>query len=101
MNSLYQKEVSYDYTENDIGSSTRYVRLFNSWKDGSSNTKKTIRVFNKTAHVNREDIGDIDILDKFTFVDATENAAKSILKNCAGKKIGRRKVKVEVSNKKK
>lgn len=102
MNSLYQKEVSYDYTENDIGSSTRYVRLFLTvGRMDRLTPRKLLEFFNKTAHVNREDIGDIDILDKFTFVDATENAAKSILKNCAGEKIGRRKVKVEISNKKK
>ncbi|NLL69527.1 MAG: DEAD/DEAH box helicase [Epulopiscium sp.] len=101
MDILYRQNVSYDYTENDIGSSTNYVRLFLTvGRMDRLTAKQLLEFFNTTAHVNREDVGEIDILEKFTFVDVTENAAKAILKKCAGKKIGRRKVKIEVSNKK-
>jgi ATP-dependent RNA helicase DeaD len=49
------------------------------------------------AKVNREDVGDIDILEKFSFVNVTEAAAESIIKHCSGKKLTGRKVNIEIS----
>ncbi|NMA85332.1 MAG: DEAD/DEAH box helicase [Epulopiscium sp.] len=102
MEMLYRKDVSFEYTQNDIGSSSSYVRLFLTvGRMDRLTAKELLQFFNSTAKVNREDIGEIDILEKFTFVDATEPAAKSILKHCQGKKIGRRKVKIEISQNRK
>ncbi len=99
MNLVYEKEISYDYTKKEIGSKTKQVRLFLSvGRMDRLSEKVLIRFFHVNARVSKEQIGDVDIFDKFTFVDVTENAAKAILKHCAGKKFGGRKVRIEISN---
>jgi ATP-dependent RNA helicase DeaD len=65
------------------------------------NPKILLQFFNEKARVDREQVGDIDILEKFTFVDVTEAAADSIIKNCINKRLGARKVRIEVSKPKK
>ena len=50
--------------------------------------------------MNREDVGDIDILEKFTFVNVREDAANSIIENCSGKRFCGRRVKIEEAKKK-
>jgi ATP-dependent RNA helicase DeaD len=46
-------------------------------------------------------VGNIDMYDKFTFVDIDEEQAKKVEKKLNGKIIKDRKVKVEISKKKK
>jgi ATP-dependent RNA helicase DeaD len=102
MDMLYNKEVSYDYAENAIGSSSESKRLFLTvGRMDNVNPKKLLEFFNENAKVNREDVGDIDILEKFSFVNVTEAAAESIIKNCSGKKFAGRKLNIEVSTKSK
>jgi ATP-dependent RNA helicase DeaD len=97
---LYSKEVSYDYTENEIGSTSGYKRLFlNVGRLDRLNPKQLLEFLNETADVNKEDVGDIDILEKFSFVNVTEAAAESILKNCIGKKLAGRRLNAEISTK--
>lgn len=101
MHILYDKEVSYDYTENDISAKTSFVRLFLSIgrKDNIS-PKTLVTFFADTAKIDKSDVGDIDILEKFTFVDVNERAANAILKNCSGKKVFGRRVNIEVAKSK-
>lgn len=102
MDMLYSKEVSYDYTENEIGGTTNYKRLFLTvGRLDKVNPKQLLEFFNDTAKVNREDVGDIDILEKFSFVNVTEAAAESIIKYCTGKKFAGRRLNVELSTKSK
>lgn len=102
MNMVYSKEVSYDYTENSIAAGTSYIRLFFSvGRKDKINPKMFLQFLNETAKVNKEDIGDIDILEKFTFADVSERAVDSILKYSSGKKLAGRRVNVEVSKPKK
>ncbi|ERI91663.1 putative DEAD-box ATP-dependent RNA helicase CshA [Clostridiales bacterium oral taxon 876 str. F0540] len=102
MNILYNKEVSFDYTENDIGADAGFVRLFITvGRMDRLNPKLLLQFFNETARVNKEDVGDIDLLEKFSFVDVSERVVDSILKNCTGKKLLGRKVKIEVSKSRK
>ncbi|WP_096231291.1 DbpA RNA binding domain-containing protein [Thermoanaerobacterium sp. RBIITD] len=54
-------------------------------------------VYSETANVSKDDIGDIEIYDKFAFIDAKEKVSKSILKNSSGRSFGGRKIKIEVS----
>jgi ATP-dependent RNA helicase DeaD len=78
---LYSKELSYDYSENALGSSSEYKRLFlNAGRMDKLNPKMLLEFFNENAKVNREDVGDIDILEKFSFVNVTETAAESIMR---------------------
>ncbi|MCM8710217.1 DEAD/DEAH box helicase [Clostridium sp. SYSU_GA19001] len=98
MNILYNKEVSFDYTENDIAAESNFVRLFLTvGRMDRLNPKTLLQFFNEYARANREDIGDIDLLEKFTFVDVSERVVDSIIKNCSGRKLCGRKVKIEVS----
>lgn len=98
MNIVYNKEVSYDYTENSIGDKTDFVRLFLTvGRMDKLNPKVLLQFFSDNANTNKADIGDIDILDKFTFVDVRHDAAEKIIENCNGKRLSRRKVKIEIS----
>ncbi|MDP4088427.1 MAG: DEAD/DEAH box helicase [Bacillota bacterium] len=100
MNMVYSKEVSFDYTENALGGEGGYTRLFiNVGRMDRLNPKALLQFLNENAEVNREDVGDIDILEKFSFINVTERAAGAVLKYCKGKKIGGRKVNIEVSEK--
>lgn len=98
MDMLYNKEVSYDYTENAISSTSEFKRLFLTvGRMDDINPKKLLEFFNENARVNREDVGDIDILEKFSFVNVTEAAAEAIIKNCSGKRFAGRRLNVEIS----
>ena len=98
MNLVYDKEVNYDYKENNISVSSKYVRLFlTCGRIDKINPKSLLEFFTDNAGVHKESIGDIDILEKFAFVDAYEDAANSILRHCTGKKINGRKVNIEIS----
>ncbi len=102
MNIVYGKEISFDYTENSIGSTSEYVRLFLTvGRMDNINPKILLQFFNENADVYREDVGDIDILQKFTFVDVAEHAVNSIIKNCSGKRLCGRRLNVEISKGKK
>jgi len=100
MHMVYNSEVSYDYKEIDKTSSD-YVRLFmTAGRMDHLTPKQLLQFFNKKAHVDKESVGDIDIYNKFTFVDVHGGVSDSIIKNCTGKKICGRKVKIEISEKK-
>lgn len=102
MNILYNKEISFEYTENSIGAEASFVRLFFTvGRMDRLNPKMLLQFLNEYARTNREDIGDIDILEKFTFVDVSERVVDAIIKNCTGQKLCGRRLKVEVSNKRK
>ncbi|KNF07719.1 ATP-dependent RNA helicase RhlE [Gottschalkia purinilytica] len=98
---VYEKEISYDYTENNIGSSSSYVRIFLPFgRKDKLNPKSLVNFFISSANVSKEDIGDIDILDKFTFVDISDRVAESVMKKCSGKKLCGKKVRMEFANNK-
>ncbi len=98
MHMVYSKEISFDYTENVIGSENNFVRLFLTiGRMDKINPKLLLQFFNDTANVNKEDVGDIDIMEKFSFVDVSERVLEAILKKSNGKRLGNRKVKIEIS----
>lgn len=100
LNMIYSKEVSYEYTENHIGSSSDYTRLFLTvGRMDRLNPKQLISFFGDNAKVSKEDIGDIDILEKFSFVNVSENIVNDLIKQCSGKNLCGRRVKIEVSKK--
>ena len=119
MNIVYNKEVSFEYTENNIGQNTDFgrdrgtgfvrgnrgdsgdvVRLFLTvGRMDRVDPKQILQFFSDHANTNKADIGDIDILDKFTFVNTNEAAAERIIKACTGKRLANRRVKIEVSKK--
>jgi ATP-dependent RNA helicase DeaD len=116
MNIVYNKEVSFEYKENNIGQTTEFGRGHNTeFVRGNSgdfvrlfltvgrmdrvDPKQILQFFSDHANTNKTDIGDIDILDKFTFVNTNEAAAEKIIKACTGKRLANRRVKIEVSKK--
>lgn len=100
MNIVYNKEVSFEYTENNIGHNTDFVRLFLTvGRMDRVNPKSILQFFSDHANTNKTDIGDIDILDKFTFVNVNEAAAERIIRTCTGKRLANRRVKIEISKK--
>ncbi|MDV3428853.1 MAG: DEAD/DEAH box helicase [Bacillota bacterium] len=102
MKMLYDKEISYDYTENSISSESKQVRLFlTAGRMDKLNPKILLEFLVDTAGISKEEVGNIDILEKFTFIDVSESAAEAIINKSSGKKFGSRKLKVEMSNKRK
>ncbi|MNP16336.1 ATP-dependent RNA helicase DeaD [compost metagenome] len=65
------------------------------------NPKSFIAFLGEGLRLKKEDIGDIDIFDKYSFIDATEEVARDIMKNCIGKRVRGRKVNIEIANSKK
>ena len=102
MNIVYEKEVSFDYTENSIGAKSSHVRLFlNVGRKDNLNPKLLLQFFNYEANIYKESIGNIDLLDKFSFVDVVEDDVDTIIKKCTGKKLCGRRVNIEISNRSK
>jgi ATP-dependent RNA helicase DeaD len=102
MKIVYDKEVSYEYTDNHIGEASSYVRLFLTiGRMDNINPKLILQFFNTTADVYKESVGNIDILEKFSFVDVEKSAADIILNESNGKRLAGKRVKIEISNSRK
>lgn len=98
MDIIYSKEVSFEYTENNIEATPSHIRLFFSvGRMDRVEPKMLLRFLNDNADINREDVGNIDILEKFTFVDVVEEVADAIIKNCSGKRLSGRRLRIEIS----
>ncbi|GAA0124647.1 DEAD/DEAH box helicase [Clostridium sp. CTA-19] len=122
---LFDKELNYEYTQDTLKCEEPFSRDSNR---RDSNRRDFNRDFNKdtarlflsvgrldkvsaidlvkfldnTAGVKSKELGRIDILDKFTFIDVPNNLVDVILKNSSGQKINNvRKVRIEVSHKRK
>lgn len=108
MNIIYSTEISYDYTENAIEStrsssttSSGAVRLFLSLgKKDNMNPKTLLQFLIEKAKVRKDEIGEIRILENFSFIDAAQDAVDSIMNNCSGKSFGGRRLNIEVAKKK-
>jgi ATP-dependent RNA helicase DeaD len=102
MKIIFDKELSFDYKENSIGIEDNNVRLFLSiGRMDNITPRKLIKFINETSSVEAYEIGDIDILNKFTFINVPERVASIILKKSNGKKLQSRRVSVELAKSKK
>jgi ATP-dependent RNA helicase DeaD len=100
MKMTFEKELSFDYTENSIKSDEN-VRLFLSVGRIDRITPKTLLTFiSTTSNVNANEIGNIDIFDKFTFVDVPERFVNPIMKDCIGKRFQGRRLNIEIAKSK-
>ena len=79
MKMMFEKELSFDYTENSIRRRCgENVRLFLSVGRIDRVTPSSLLKFiETTSNINANEIGDIDIFDKFTFIDVPERLGKS------------------------
>jgi len=94
---IFDKGISYKYAEDEI-SKVDNVRLFLSIGKMDEVMTKDIRAFLcETANINKNELGNIDILDKFSFLDVPEKLVDAILRNSSGHKLNKRKVNIEVA----
>lgn len=100
MKMVFEKETSYDYKENSLGRESA-TRLFLSiGRIDNINPKKLLDFFRETAEIDTRDIGDIDIMTKFTFINVPEKFVDIILKRSSGKKLNGRRVNIEIAKSK-
>ncbi|AND85789.1 DEAD/DEAH box helicase [Clostridium tyrobutyricum] len=103
MKIVFDNEISFDYKENSINKNIdEEIRLFLSiGRMDNITPRKLIKFITETSSVEAHEIGDIDILNKFTFINVSESIASIILKKTNGKKFQGRRVSVEVAKSKK
>lgn len=95
---IFDKEISINYDDNASVDGENSVRLFLSvGRMDNINVKTLLEFIDTTSTVNSSNIGNIDILDKFSFVDVLESKVPLILKDSSGKKLNGRKVNIEVA----
>ncbi len=101
MQMVYEKEVSFEYSQNTLAVKAETVRLFVTvGKMDNLKPAQIVRFLQNTAGVKKEEIGNIDVLNKFSFVDVNERVVDAITKKCKGQRLNGRKVKIEVANRK-
>ncbi len=104
MNLVYNKEVSYDcFAEDDVKEikGKDFERVFISvGKNEKVNPKKILEFLTENANLNKRDVGDIDIMQKFSFIDIKSDKVKTTVKKCANKKLCGVKVRFEVASRK-
>ena len=78
------------------------VRLFLSVgrRDGI-NPKSLVNFIKDTARIKPSSIGDIDILENFSFVNIAPDVKDKVIDKCMGLKLNKRKVNIEVANRNK
>ncbi|WP_297427835.1 DEAD/DEAH box helicase [Clostridium sp.] len=100
----FENESVFDYSSNklDAPSKKEDIRLFFSVgkKDGLT-PKVLINYIKDMTRINASAIGQIDLMENFSFVTVDETVSTKILDKCPGGKINRKKVNVEVANKRK
>lgn len=103
MKMVFDNEISFDYKKNSIDTNIdEETRLFLSiGRIDNLTPRKLIKFINETSSVETHEIGDIDILNKFTFINVPESVASIILKKTNGKKFQGRRVSVEIAKSKK
>lgn len=78
------------------------VRLFLSIGRRDGITPKSLVNFIKdTARIRATSIGDIDILENFSFVNIAPDVKDKVIEKCIGLKVNKRKVNIEVANRNK
>ena len=99
---LFDKELNFEYTEDINEQETEITRLFLSvGKLDKVKVRDLVTFLDDTAGVKSKELGRIDILEKFTFIDVPSDLVDDILKKSSGHKLNGRKVRIEISNSKK
>lgn len=99
----FENESVFDYSSNNLDAPKKDdVRLFFSVgkRDGLT-PKLLINYIKDTTRVNSSVIGQIDLMENFSFVTVSETVSTQILDKCPGGKINNKRVNVEVANKRK
>ena len=100
MKMLFNKELSYNYTEHPTHSNVQSRLFLSVGRIDNINSKKLLEFLNETADIDANEIGDIDILNKFTFINVPERLVDILLNKSSGKKLNGRRVNIEVAKSK-
>lgn len=94
-NEKSRKEVSFDYAQDDNGN----VKLFlNLGKKDKIMAKDIVGSLSSNVAMSGSEIGKINILDKFTFVEVPTKYVNDIMTQMEGKQIKGRDVNIEIAN---
>ena len=101
---MFDKELSFDYNQNVLESSSSNhstVRLFMSIGRMDKITPKILAEFlSDTSDIDKNEVGDIDILEKFSFVNLPERCVDVVLKKSSGNRLNGRRVNIEIASSK-
>lgn len=102
---MFDKELSFDYNQNVLESSNSSnhstTRLFMSIGRMDKITPKILAEFlSETSGIDKNDVGDIDILEKFSFVNLPERCVDMVLKKSSGDRLNGRRVNIEIASSK-
>lgn len=93
----FSKELSFEYKENQISSDEK-VRLFLSiGRIDKVEPKKLLKLISEKTDLDAGEIGDIDILNKFTFIDVPERFVDTLIKKLSGTRYNGRRLNIEVA----
>lgn len=104
-----QNQPGYEYSKDKLEAGEKDKKKGSNKKDfvrifitaGSMDRIKVpqvLRFFIETAGVSKNDIGDIDIKRKFTFVDVRKSVSDKVIKKCNHQKLNNRKIDIEIAN---
>lgn len=97
MKMYFNRELSFDYKDNKLGGS-KNVRLFLSiGKIDKIDPKKLLKFISENSGLDVGEIGDIDILTKFSFIEVPERFVDVLLKKVNGKRHNGRRVNIEIA----
>jgi ATP-dependent RNA helicase DeaD len=97
MKMYFSRELSFEYKDNNLTGGGK-VRLFLSiGRIDNIEPKKLLRFISDNIDLDTAEIGDIDILNKFTFIDVPERFVDVMLKKVSGKKFNGRRVNIEIA----
>ena len=100
--SKFNSDLLENYTSNVLEApKSEDIRLFLSVgrRDGIT-PKSLVSFIQDTANVRASSIGDIDILENFSFVNITPDIKDKVIEKCIGRKLNKRKVNIEIANRK-
>ena len=101
--SKFNSELLDSYSSNALEApKSEDIRLFLSVGRRDGITPKSLSTFiQNAAKVKPSSIGDIDILENFSFVNITPEVKDKVIDRCTGLKVNKRKVNIEVANRNK
>ena len=96
MKMVFDKEFAFDYTE--VEQTSSLVRMFFSQgRMDKINPKSLLNFLRDCGKIDTRLVGNIDIMDKFSFIDVPGNIVDDIVKFCNGKRLNGRKVRIEAA----
>ena len=110
MKMQFDNEMSFKYTQNALEepafksskNDSKGVRLFFSIGKRDKLTAKTlVKFITEKANIKGQKVTKIDILESFSFVTVDPSVSNIVMNKCIGHKINKRKVNIEIANKKK